>query len=145
MNDIRGVHHVALTVSDLESSERFYEALGFSPERRIRFDSPAAARVTGVSGARLEMAFLTLGGFRLELIEYTPRGRQDVRAANDLGSSHICLQVDGIEGVYSRLTDHGVPFISLPHHDPSGVSMTYFSDPDGNRLELLEIEDGHAG
>jgi len=145
MNEVHGVHHVALTVSNLESSGRFYEALGFSPERRIRFDSPAAARVTGVPGARLEMAFLTLGGFRLELIEYTPRGRQDARAGNDLGSSHICLQVDRIEDVYSRLAARGVPFISTPHHDPSGVSMTYFSDPDGNRVELLEINDRQGG
>ena len=102
---------------------------------------PAAALVTGISGARLEMAFLMLGGFRLELIEYTPRGSDDPRAGNDLGSSHICLQVDRIEDVYLRLAARGVSFISTPHHDPSGVSMTYFSDPDGNRLELLEITD----
>jgi catechol 2,3-dioxygenase-like lactoylglutathione lyase family enzyme len=145
MNNIHGVHHFALTVSDIESSEQFYEALGFSPERRIKFDSPAAARVTGVSGACLEMAFLTLGDFRLELIEYTPRGRRDARSANDLGSSHICLQVDRIEDVYSRLMAQGVPFVSTPHHDPSGISMTYFSDPDGNRLELIEIMDSHEG
>lgn len=141
MGGIHSVHHVALTVSDLESSEQFYEALGFSAERRVRFDGPAAALVTGISGARLEMAFLMLGGFRLELIEYTPRGSDDPRAGNDLGSSHICLQVDRIEDVYLQLAARGVSFISTPHHDPSGVSMTYFSDPDGNRLELLEITD----
>jgi catechol 2,3-dioxygenase-like lactoylglutathione lyase family enzyme len=142
MNEIHSVHHVALTVSDLESSERFYEALGFSPERRIRFDSPAAARVTGVPGARLHMAFLALGGFRLELIQYSPPGIQEVPAINDLGSAHICFQVDQIDRVYSRLTARGLRFTSSPHHDPSGVSMTYFSDPDGNRLELLEIKHG---
>jgi catechol 2,3-dioxygenase-like lactoylglutathione lyase family enzyme len=139
VNGVLGVHHVALTVADLDSCTRFYEGLGFTQERRLSFGGEGAEQVTGVRGASLQMAFLVLEDFRLELIRFTPSGRQDIRAGNDLGSTHICLRVQDIDSVYSRLTDRGASFTSPPYHDPSGVSMTYFSDPEGNRVELLQI------
>jgi catechol 2,3-dioxygenase-like lactoylglutathione lyase family enzyme len=139
-----GVNHVALTVAELGSSARFYEELGFELERRLTFDGPGAERVTGVPGARLEMEFLVLGAFRLELIQYSPPGKHAVGDVNDVGSVHICLEVDRIADVYSRLAARGLEFTSPPHRDPSGVWMTYFADPDGNRVELLEIEGADA-
>ena len=140
MKGVLGVHHIALTVRDLDVSASFYESLGFTLERRLGFDDPGAERVTGVAGANLQMAFLTLDGTRLELIQFEPAGEQQVAEINDLGSAHICLEVSQIGHVYSELAARGTRFISPPYHHPSGVSMAYFGDPDGNRLELLEIE-----
>ncbi len=139
MDGVIRVHHAALTVSDIERSVDFYRALGFDLERRITFGGSAAEAVTGVREARLVMAFLILDSFRLELIEYSPVGRKDQRQNNDLGSTHICLEVRDIQAVYERLTAMGVRFTCPPHHDPSGVSMTYFRDPDGISVELLEV------
>jgi len=139
---VLGVHHVALTVRDLDVSASFYESLGFTLERRLGFDGPGAERVTGVAGANLQMAFLMLDGIRLELIQFDPAGVQQVTEINDLGSAHICLEVSQIGQVYSELAARGARFISPPYHHPSGVSMAYFGDPDGNRLELLEIKAG---
>jgi catechol 2,3-dioxygenase-like lactoylglutathione lyase family enzyme len=139
MNGILGVHHVALTVADLDSCARFYEGLGFKEERRLSFEGEGAECVTGVRHASLKMAFLMLDDFRLELIQFTPPGRQSIAAINDPGSGHICLRVQDIESVYSRLTERGTSFTSPPYHDASGVSMGYFTDPEGNRLEVLEL------
>jgi catechol 2,3-dioxygenase-like lactoylglutathione lyase family enzyme len=131
---------VALTVADLESSVGFYEELGFSVERRLVFDDPGAETVTGVPGASLEMAFLALEDFTLELIEYTtPAGKKRTRAINDIGSTHICFRVNDIERIHAELSARQSPFVAPPHHHTSGASMAYFSDPDGNLLELLEI------
>jgi lactoylglutathione lyase len=139
---VDGVDHVALTVSDLVISTRFYESLGFSVERHVQFEEPAAEGVTGVADARLRMAFLVFDGLRLELIQFSPKGKRLPPAANDIGSAHICLRVARIADVYADLAARGCEFVSPPYHHPSGVSMTYFADPDGNRLELLEIADG---
>jgi catechol 2,3-dioxygenase-like lactoylglutathione lyase family enzyme len=136
---VLGVDHVAVTVADLEACTRFYQDLGFSVERRLTFEGEGAEQVTGLPRASLQMVFLGLGDFRLELIQFSPPGKQEIRAGHDLGSAHICLRVQDIEGVYSRLTERGASFTSPPYHHPSGVSMTYFADPDGNRLELLEV------
>jgi catechol 2,3-dioxygenase-like lactoylglutathione lyase family enzyme len=137
---VLGVHHVALTVRDLDASANFYESLGFALERRLEFDGPGAERVTGVPGASLEMAFLMLDGVRLELIRFDPAGEQRVGEINDLGTAHICLEVNEIGRVHSELAARGARFVSPPYHHPSGVSMAYFGDPDGNLVELLQIE-----
>ena len=136
---VLGVDHVALTVADLDVCTRFYQDLGFSLERRLTFEGEGAEHVTGVPHASLRMAFLELAGLRLELVQFTPPGKRESRAGNDLGSAHICLQVHDIESVYSELMERGATFTSPPYHHASGVSMTYFSDPEDNRLELLEV------
>lgn len=141
MKGVLGVHHVALTVQDVDASVSFYESLGFTLERRLGFDGPGAELVTGVTGATLQMAFLVLDGVRLELIQFHPAGTREIARINDLGSAHICLEVEEIEGAYSELAARGTTFVSAPYRHPSGVSMAYFGDPDGNHLELLEIEE----
>jgi catechol 2,3-dioxygenase-like lactoylglutathione lyase family enzyme len=90
------------------------------------------------------MAFLTLGGFTLELIEYAPVGKKRIGAINDIGSTHICFRVNDIDRIHAELTVRQLSFIAPPYHHPSGVSMAYFSDPDGNRLELLEVRESDA-
>ncbi len=140
-----GVDHVAVNVADLEKCTEFYESLGFSVERRLDFDGEGAEQVTGLRGAALSLVFLFLDGFRLELIRYAPGRKRRQQAINDLGRAHICLRVRDIDGVYSRLTERGAVFVAPPYHHPSGVSMTYFADPEGNQLELLEIRGTDGG
>jgi catechol 2,3-dioxygenase-like lactoylglutathione lyase family enzyme len=141
MPEVIGVHHAALTVSDLERSIAFYERFGFEVERRVANAGPEAERVTQVPDARLAIALLTLGSFRLELIEYTPSGSQERRRNNDLGSAHICLQVRDIDATYERLCSEGITFNSQPQKHPSGASLAYFKDLDGITVELLEVRD----
>jgi catechol 2,3-dioxygenase-like lactoylglutathione lyase family enzyme len=141
VEEVIGVHHAGLTVLDLERSIAFYERFGFEVERRVTNAGPEAERVTEVADAHLSIALLTLGSFRLELIEYTPRGNQAPRRNNDLGSAHVCLQVRDIDELYERLRSEGVAFTSYPQKHPSGASIAYFRDLDGITVELLEVRD----
>ena len=69
---IIGVDHVALSVSDLERSIKFYKKnFGFEVRRRIEADSKfPLGKVIGIEGAKADIAHLYLHDFMLELFYY---------------------------------------------------------------------------
>ncbi len=77
------------------------------------------------------------------MIEYvTAGGRPYDRQVNDVGASHIAFQVENIDEVYRRMVDHGVRFTAPPATIPAGPMAgwrwTYFFDPDGVSLEIIQ-------
>lgn len=88
------------------------------------------------------------GGSRVELTCYEPAGRRDPPAANDIGPTHLSLQVDDIAATHERLTSEGVDFacapilIDDPVHPLDGWTVTYLADPFGTTLELLQAPAG---
>jgi catechol 2,3-dioxygenase-like lactoylglutathione lyase family enzyme len=143
---IRGVHHTCITVSNLERSIAFYrDLLGlellFTEESERSQDD--RSRALGIAGAKVKLAILRAGDARVELIEYvTAAGRPYDRRVNDVGAMHIAFQVEDIEGVYQRMVDHGVRFTAPPATIPAGPMTgwcwTYFFDPDGVSLEIIQ-------
>lgn len=143
---IQGVHHTCITVSDLERSIVFYrDVLGLElvlTEESERSQDDRSKSL-GVAGAKVKLAILRAGNAQVELIEYvTARGRPYDRNNNDIGTMHIAFQVDDIEAVYQRLLEHGVRFTSPPATIPAGPMKgwrwTYFFDPDGVSLEIIQ-------
>src|SRR5204863_2060228 len=70
---MKGLHHVGITVKDLEASIRFYhDALGlpFSNEPSPWFEGPELGPAVGVPEAALRQVSLLLGDTTLELLEY---------------------------------------------------------------------------
>src|SRR4051812_49764590 len=70
---MKGLHHVGITVKDLEASVRFYHdvlGLDFSNEPSPWFDGPELGPAVGVPGAALRQVSLLLGDTTLELLEY---------------------------------------------------------------------------
>ncbi len=143
---IQGVHHTCITVSDLERSIAFYrDVLGLElvmTEESERSQDDRSKSL-GVAGAKVKLAILRAGNAQVELIEYvTARGRPYDRNNNDIGAMHIAFQVDDIEATYQRLLAHGVRFTSPPATIPAGPMKgwrwTYFFDPDGVSLEIIQ-------
>ena len=142
----RTLHHTGIVVSDLGVSVPFYELLGFATEA----DTPVELRgqrwvdcLVGLSDVGMRLIFMSLGGNRIELIQYlSPVGRNKVSlSTNDVGNPHIALAVEDVPGEYKRLLARGVEFVSEPMSVSegafAGLVVVYGKDPDGNLFELL--------
>ncbi len=142
------MHHVGITVADLERSIGFYHSvlgLGFINEPSPVFDDPGLGPAVGVPGAALRQVSLELGDGALELLEYVrPESPIDAPLAqNALGAQHVAFLVDDVEAKKAELEAKGVEFYSDVNVVDEGVlagwRWVYFSDPDGNALELVEV------
>lgn len=145
---MKAMHHVGITVSDLERGIDFYHGvlgLGFVNEPSPVFDDPELGPAVGVPGAALRQVSLELGDGILELLEYVrPRSPIDAPLAqNALGAQHVAFLVDDIHAKKAELEGKGIEFFSDVNAVDDGVlagwRWAYFSDPDGNALELVEI------
>jgi catechol 2,3-dioxygenase-like lactoylglutathione lyase family enzyme len=140
------VHHIGLTVSDLERSLHFYrDLLGLTVVRRRTADADYVGRQTGYPGVRLEVASLrvTSSPVSLELAQYlTYVGPASEPRTNQAGISHLCLQVDDIHRAYEELQQRGVRFqtepVAITAGPNAGGFAVYLLDPDGYTLELFQ-------
>jgi catechol 2,3-dioxygenase-like lactoylglutathione lyase family enzyme len=145
---MNGLHHVGLTVADLDASIRFYHdvlGLEFSNEPSPWFDGDELSRGVGVPGAALRQVSLRLGDSTLELLEYKspPSDTTAPLLSNNLGASHIAFRVDDIAAKKMELETKGISFYSDVNVVDEGVlagwRWVYFEDPDGYPLELVQV------
>ncbi len=145
---MKAMHHVGITVSDLDHGIDFYHGvlgLEFVNEPSPVFDDPGLGPAVGVPGAALRQVSLALGDVVLELLEYLrPQSPVDVPLPqNALGAQHVAFLVEDIHAKKAELEAKGVGFFSDVNAVDEGVlagwRWVYFSDPDGNALELVEI------
>lgn len=142
----RAAHHVGITVSDLNRSVTWYRnVLGLTPGLRTGGWGAELAEVVQVQDPDLRAVFMHVGNIIVELIGYKkPAGRREVAANNDIGSAHVCFEVDDIEAACTHLREHGVPLNSPPFRIPGGplegYHAVYFRDPDGIQLEYFQLK-----
>ncbi|MFL5953312.1 MAG: VOC family protein [Gaiellaceae bacterium] len=142
-----GSHHTAFQVADLQRSLAFYRDLfGFELlwERVNREEY--VRRIVGYPEAELHQALLRFPGSEhcLELIDYRGVERQPVDTSPpNPGTAHICLLVRNLRGFYDELVGVGVGAVGEPVLVTSGPNQgrlaVYMIDPDGFRVELLEV------
>ncbi len=127
--------HVALSVSDLEESVRWYqEKLGFT--RVIRRAFPAIAT---------RAANLELNGFQIELFQRDHSQQPFQPPANvpdDLlgqGYKHIGFIVDDLDAAIAELNRRGVPLVDQPTRvEALGLRLCFIRDNNGYLIELGE-------
>lgn len=145
---MKGLHHVGITVKDLDTSIRFYHdvlGLEFSNEPSPWFDAPELGPAVGVPGAALRQVSLLVGDTTLELLEYRspPSGTAEPLKSHNLGASHVAFLVDDIRAKKAELEAQGITFYSDVNVVDEGVlagwRWVYFQDPDGYPLELVEV------
>ena len=156
---MKALHHVGITVEDLDASIRFYHdvlGLPFANEPTPWFEGEELSRGVGVPGAALRQVSLLVGDTTLELLEYRspPSETTGPLKSNSRGASHVAFLVDDIESAKAELEAKGIEFYGPVNIVDAGVlagwRWVYFDDPDGYPLELVEVayyleEDRRAG
>ncbi|UKF32518.1 VOC family protein (plasmid) [Clavibacter phaseoli] len=126
-----GIHHLALTVRDLEVSVAFYERV---------LGAPPTAQLDG-HDLRREL-FALPGGTNLGLTQHDPTATGTFTPFQP-GLDHLGFAVDSREELElwaEHLTDHGIAHSSIV--DVSYGSALSFTDPDEIALEFFTPHDG---
>jgi glyoxylase I family protein len=117
---IVGIEHVAIASPDPQKLAQWYvDTLGFV----INFTAGRAVFVKAPNGSMIEII--------------ASEGVREWHTLKDPGLRHIALTVTDFEAAYEKLKNAGVRFVSEPA-DLNGVKVTFFEDPDGNYLHLLQ-------
>ena len=145
MNGITSLAHVAIKVKDVDRSMAFYSGvLGFPEMMRLHHDDGS-----------LFLIYLRITDD--QYLEIFPDAENDqAPGINANGVHHFCLSVDKIEPVVEALVAAGAqPYAwqktasgasaLLPSEKAvignglDGNRQSWLQDPDGNRIELMEI------
>lgn len=145
---IRGLQHVGLTCSNIDRTIAFYSEIFdvrvVGPSLR---EGPRVGAVTGYPGCSLKIAFLDFGAPNqvLELLEFQGAGHPVDPATGNAGAAHFAIIIDDVDQHYRRLSAMGHRFVSEPFDIvPNGLfagRAAYLIDPDGFRIELLQLSD----
>ncbi|MBX6748357.1 MAG: VOC family protein [Micromonosporaceae bacterium] len=146
------IHHVGITVSDIDRSIAFYADLldgrVLGPYER---SGPRIEAVTGYPGVVIKQAFVTArsGPTVVELLQYV--GGSDVVLDPDnghVGAVHVAIVVADLDARLAALRERGIRSVSDPVTTSApmqGFRCVYVLDPDGVRVELVEPPPGSAG
>jgi catechol 2,3-dioxygenase-like lactoylglutathione lyase family enzyme len=142
---ISKISHIGVCVSDLERSLRFYcDVLGFvvsgtMPE--VRVEGEPSDTLLRLRDVKLHAVYLERDGFRLELLHYASPpspGSTPERAMNDLGFTHLSVQVPDVAAVVDGLGRAGVHVDRDTVIEVGGLTVAAFvRDPDGLPIELV--------
>jgi catechol 2,3-dioxygenase-like lactoylglutathione lyase family enzyme len=141
---VTGFNHVGLTVSDLDRSLGFYRTMfGLEPAFIASGSGDDLSAGVGVPDARLRFAFLRLGSSVIELLEYDNEREETFTRRNcDVGSAHVCIDVEDINEAFAELEAKGAAFLSPPvriaEGPLAGCAFAYFPDPDGITVEIFQ-------
>jgi lactoylglutathione lyase len=145
---IKSFPHFGIYVADIALSTRFYvEGLGFEAQENGRTDAPGA--LLEMPGAMVRTQFIRHEqGMRMELWtaeDRPPAGGADPRPANLPGRPHLCFVVDDLEQVAARIVKFGGSRLDATLSDLGYGKLIFCADPDGTRIELVQITKGWTG
>ncbi len=141
-----GVHHVGITVADLDRSVAFWERLvgGVARDRAV-LDGPRVAEMVGYPGVRIERCWVDLPGeVALELLHYRDRDEAPYPEGTAApGNVHVCLRVPDMDAAHAHALACGARAVSerpieVAAGPNAGTRLAYLRDPDGVTIELVQ-------
>lgn len=128
MNGITALGHLALKVRDLEASARFYrDQVGFAEMDRLKHEN---------GDTWLIYLRITDEQF-LELM--ISDSSDPAPADGTTGTTHFCFTIADLDIEAARLQANGIALTSQIKLGQDGNRGAWITDPDGNRIELMEM------
>lgn len=130
------IHHLRLTVTDLQRSRHFYTTLlGFT----VAVESPTTAdpEAAAMSAVLFGGIVMTRGNLLLGLRPVAPA--DDAFGEDRVGLDHLSFSVpsrDDLEQAVALFNEHAVPHGPITGLPPFGIYVLPFRDPDNIALEL---------
>jgi len=131
MPRLTALDHVGLTVTDMDRSLAFYQALGFT-----------VLRASGPNADGVRSAVIQVGTQEVNLLSRPDLVSSDADlassgAAGSVGMDHFCLTVAAasIDDVVADLRRAGIEIARGPLRRRDGIAL-FVHDPDGVRVEL---------
>jgi catechol 2,3-dioxygenase-like lactoylglutathione lyase family enzyme len=141
------VHHVGMTVADLDAALAFWEKfLGIKARWQTVLDRPYLGTIVGIPGVNIKAAFIDLpGGIVLELLDYQVADRKpNPDATQNPGNVHLCLAVDDAPTAWkhavacgARPVFAGGP-VEIDGGPNKGARGSYLRIHDGISIELFQ-------
>ena len=128
MKGITGFGHAAIKVTDIDRSLDYWrDRMGFPEMLRLNHDDGS-----------LWLVYLRITDD--QYLEIFP-GAENDRAPgwNANGVNHLCFAIDDLDATVQRITDAGVDLLSPIKMGADGNRQAWIEDPDGNRIELMEM------
>ncbi len=125
---IGGIHHVAIIASDYERSKHFYTRVLGLP---VVAEAYRAARDSWKLDLRLP------DGTQIELFSFPAPPHRPSRP-EACGLRHLALSVPDLDAAIRHLRTHGVEVEPERVDEYTGHRFTFFADPDGLPLEVVE-------
>ena len=142
----QALHHVGITVADLDAAVAFWERLLAVPSRDRRvLQGPQLGTMVGYPGIHIDSCWIDLpGGVALELLRYLDRDdtTYDPGTAHP-GNVHVCLRVDDMDAAHAHALACGAVPVS-PHPidvaagPRAGARLAYVRGLDGVTIELVQ-------
>ncbi|WP_294976493.1 VOC family protein [uncultured Leuconostoc sp.] len=141
------INHIGITVSNLENSIIFYEALtGKKIANKDEIGGKRMAETQGLDDTLIKFANLHLDNVNIDILEYVEPTPSKAHYSNgQISAMHLCFEVDDIDAAVARLKTIGVDPDGKPIFFETqdglksgfGTGVAYFTDPDGTNLELI--------
>jgi glyoxylase I family protein len=143
---IKGIHHVAVHVRDMDRMLKFYkEAFGFElvGEPFGWRNDEFIDRIVDVPNSVARGGMLRAGSCYMEIFQYSePKPLKDgPLQAFDRGYTHFCVDVTDIDYEFERLKGLGMTFNQPAPIDVGHVKTIYGRDPEGNLIEIQQTAD----
>ena len=133
-NNVQGLQHLGLPVTDIDRSVTFYSQLGFRSV--MKTELPA-------DDDTIKVVMMELGGFVIEMYQLAGNDLDEVRARADGHIDHFALGVQDIDRAFEEVQASGLTVLEdapvfLPFWD-KGVRYFNVRGPDGERVEFNQM------
>ena len=121
-------NHVAFRVRDFDAAIEWYGKA---------FGATEAFRATKDDGSP-QLVYLEFAAG--QFIELFPEGKNPIEQPKDpIGYGHYCVTVSDLDAALAHLRTLGIEPTMPPRVGRANQKLTFIADPDGNRIELMEI------